>query len=398
MQKDYIVDTNVLIDNPEALLILRNGKENNVYVPNHVLAELDNLKKDKNLGTYANLAIKKIEENQDWLIFIQNSNSYSSYTDNVDQLILEEIYSNQKLKESGILVTSDRLMRLKANSYSINTNDFHDSVPYLSESEQYTGFFDNNVDKPIINNFTWVKGIPHFFNSKRELIPINFEHNVWGIKPKNVYQNLAIDLLINPNLDIVTIQSQAGHGKTFIALAAALTLALEKRYEKFNKIIITKASYEFGQKLGYLPGGLDEKFEPLIRPIVDLIYKLDKIRPANKIFKNNIKKDEFRKDKLEMLPLSYIQGMTIENSILIIDEAQNLSRKEIRGIATRCGHNTKLFAIGDTRQVISDQNEYNNGLNWIVKLCQGQHNYGHIVLKGKYSRGPITDTILNVGL
>jgi len=398
MQKDYIVDTNILIDNPKALLILRNGNENNVYIPNHVLSELDNLKKDKIIGTYASLAIKTIEENKDWVKFIRNDYSYSNYTNNVDQLIINEINNDSKLKKEGILVTSDRVMRLNAESNNITTDDFYESLPYLTDSEHHTGFFDYESDEPIVNNFTWIEGTPHFFNSKRKLIPIGYEHKIWGVKPKNVHQNLAFDLLMNPELDIVTIQSQAGHGKTYLTLAAAMSLALEKKNTKHNKIVVTKASYEFGQKLGSLPGDLDEKFAPSIRPIIDLVCKLDKIRNANKIFVDKTKRDEFRKSKLEMLPLAYIQGMNIENSILIIDEAQNLSRKEMRGIATRCGTNTRLFAIGDTRQVISDQNEYNNGLNWLVKLCQGQNNYGHIVLKGKQSRGPVTDTILKVGL
>jgi len=203
---------------------------------------------------------------------------------------------------------------------------------------------------------------------------------------------------MNIDLDIVTIQSQAGYGKTFLTLAAAMSLALEKKYNKYNKIVVTKSAYEFGKEMGSLPGNLDKKFAPSVRPIVDLVHKLDNIRPANKIFVDDTK-DRFKKNKFEMLPLAYIQGMNIENSILIIDEAQNLSRKEMRGIATRCGSNTRLFAIGDTRQVNNPYiNEHNNGLNWLVKLCQGQNNYGHIVLKGKQSRGPVTDTILKVGL
>jgi len=121
MQKEYIVDTNVLIDNPDAILILRNGEENNVHIPNHVLAELDNLKKDKIIGTNASIAIKKIEENKEWLRFIRNKYSYSNYTNNVDQLILNEINNDIDLRNKGILVTSDRLMRLNAESNNIQT-------------------------------------------------------------------------------------------------------------------------------------------------------------------------------------------------------------------------------------------------------------------------------------
>jgi len=187
MQKDYIVDTNILIDNPNALLILRNGDENNVHIPNHVLAELDNLKKDKIIGTNASLAIKTIEENKEWLTFIRNEYSYSNYTNNVDQLILNEINNDEKLKKEGILVTSDRLMRLNAESHNINTDDFYQSLPYLTDSEHHTGFFDNEIDEPVINNFTWIEGKPYFFNNKQQLDNISHEYDVWGVKPKNIY-------------------------------------------------------------------------------------------------------------------------------------------------------------------------------------------------------------------
>lgn len=398
MQKHYIVDTNVLIDNPNALSILRNGNENNVYIPNHVLFELDHLKSNQKRGSAAGIAIKKIEENKDWLIFIDNESSHSSYTENVDQKIIREIKSDEYLKDNGILVTSDRLLRIQANHENIETNDFLDSLPFLTDSEQHTGFFDYQIDKPIENAFTWIDGKPHIF-SNNEFKCISYENKVWKIKPKNIYQNLAFELLLNNDLDIVTIQSMAGFGKTFLVLAAAIKLVLENKDNNFNKIYITKSPEELGKGSGFLPGDINEKFGPAIRPVVDLVYKLHNIRPANRLFKDSDDLDKgFNNNKIELLPLNYVQGMNIENSILIIDEAQNLSRKEMRGISTRCGENTRLFAVGDTRQVISDQNEYNNGLNWLVKLCKDKPNYGHIVLKGKQSRGPVTDLVLEVGL
>lgn len=398
MQKNYVVDTNVLIDNPNALSILRNGDENNVYIPNHVLFELDHLKKDSKRGSAASIAIKKIEKNKNWLNFIDNIASQSLYTENVDQKILEEIQYDELLSKEGILVTSDRLLRIQAEHKNIQTNDFLDSLPFLTDSEQYTGFFDYINDKPVNNCFTWIEGKPYLYENN-DFKCITYEHEVWDVKPKNIYQNLAFELLLNNILDIVTIQSQAGLGKTFLALAAAFKLVFEQKENQFKKIVITKTSDEFDESLGYLPGNLDEKFNPSIRPVIDLIYKLHEIRPANRLFKDSADLNKgFDPKRLEVLPLNYIQGMNIENSILIIDEAQNLSRRQMRGIATRCSENTRMFAIGDTRQVISNQNEYNNGLNWLVKLCQGQSNYGHIVLKGKYSRGPVTDLILKVGL
>lgn len=396
MQKHYIVDTNVLIDNPDALSILRNGEENKIYIPNHVLFELDKLKFDERRGSAASIAIRKIEESKNWLEFINNSKSYSSYTNNVDNHILSEIQKDLFLSENGILVTSDRLLRITAEKQNIKTNEFLYSLPFLTESEQHTGFYKLG-EEPIINSFIWKEGKPFFTNSKKELKIIDYEHCVWSIKPKNIYQNLAFELLLNNDLDIVTIQSNAGLGKSFLVLLAAMKLVFENK--KYKKIIITKSLEELGKSLGFLPGSLEEKFFPVIRPIIDLIYKIHGIRPINKLFLDPLDVNKgFNKKYFEILPLNYIQGMNIENTILIIDEAQNLSRKMMRNITTRCGENTRLFAVGDTRQVISNQNEYNNGLNWLVKLCKGEPNYGHIVLKGTQSRGPVTDLILKVGL
>jgi len=396
MQKHYIVDTNILIENPDALSILRNGEENFIYIPNHVLFELDKLKSDEKIGSAAQIAVKKIEDNKDWLIFINNEKSHSPYTDNVDNHILSEIKNDSFLIKNGTLVTSDRLLRINAENQNIKTDDFLNSLPFLTSSEQHTGFYKID-EEPIINSFVWKDGKPFFTNSKHELKIIDYEHSVWNIKPKNIYQNLAFELLLNNDLDIVTVQSKAGLGKTFLVLAAALKLVFENKTHK--KIIITKSSEELGKSSGFLPGNLNEKFFPVIRPILDLIYKLQEIRSINKLFINPDDVNEgFNEKRFEILPLNYIQGMNIEDSILIIDEAQNLSRKIMRNITTRCGENTRLFAVGDTRQVISNQNEYNNGLNWLVKLCKGEPNYGHIVLKGKQSRGPVTDLILKVGL
>ncbi len=100
-----------------------------------------------------------------------------------------------------------------------------------------------------------------------------------------------------------------------------------------------------------------------------------------------------------MLPLAYIRGMNLEHAIVIVDEMQNLSRLESRALLTRMGEGTRCFCLGDTKQVDNPYlNEFNNGLNWVVTLCKGQPNYGHLVLKGSKSRGVITDLILKVGL
>jgi len=391
MKKDYVIDTNVLIDNPNSLEILRNGEENNIYLPLEVIIELDKLKTNSQIGGMVREAINSIIEHKDWIHIIYDDHSLELLNKEFDGKILNNINKNLS---KGILVSNDKLIKLVAEKiFNYPCEEFKQAVPYLSDSENYTGF--NDTEDKILNSFKWVEGKP-IFNGIDGEKTINYEHKIWGITPKNIYQNLAFELLLNPKIDIVTLQSLAGFGKTLLALAAAFYLVFQEK--KYKKIFITKSSYEIDKELGFLPGKIDEKFAPVIRPIVDLVLKLHNIRPANKLFLKDTP-GEFDPERLELLPLNYVQGMNIEDSILIIDEGQNLTRKTMRTITTRCGENTKLFVIGDTRQVINPfVNEFNNGLNWLVKLCKGEPNYGHLVLKGKTSRGPITDLILKCGL
>jgi PhoH-like ATPase len=387
MKKHFAIDTNVLIDNPKSLEILKND-ENEIYLPLEVIIELDKLKTSKRIGGQVREAIKFIIENKDWITITYDKKSLALFNKELDGKILTNIKKNLK---DGILVTNDKLMRFIAEKvFEYECEEFKQSSPYLSDSENYTGFSDGEI----LNSFSWLEGKPVFNGEEQKVI--NYEHKVWGIVPRNIYQNLAFELMLNPDIDVVTLQSQAGFGKSILSLAAALHLVLQEK--KFQKIFITKSTYEIDKELGFLPGKIDEKFLPAVRPIVDLIYKLNELRPATRLFQKE-KPGEFDLNKIELLPLNFVQGMNRENAVLIIDEGQNLSRKTMRTIATRCGENTKLFVIGDTRQVINPFiNEFNNGLNWLVKLCKGKPNYGHLVLKGKTSRGPITDLILECGL
>jgi len=398
MQKNYVIDTNVLIDNPDCIKILRNGEENNIFLPLHVLIELDKLKNDEKIGGSVREAINSIVEHKDVIEITSTNNSINEFQKNFDGKILADITNNEETK-NGILVSNDKILKLISEKiYNYDCEDFNASNPYLTDSETYTGFCEPEVaneDRPT-NSFTWENGIP-IFNGVNESKPVSYENVAWGIKPKTVYQNLALELMLKDSIDLVTIQSRAGYGKTLLALAAAFHLTFKEK--KYKKIYITKTAYELDKDTGFLPGNQDEKFAPIMRPIVDLIYELHNRQNCNRLFVEGDSTKGFNKKRIEMLPLNYIQGMNLKNCVVIFDEAQNAERKTMRAIATRCGKNTKMFAVGDTRQVIHPHiNEYNNGLNWLVKLCTGQPNYAHMVLKGKNSRGPITDLILGCGL
>jgi PhoH-like ATPase len=391
-RKNYVVDTNVLIENPLSIVNLKNGDDNEIYIPYHVLIELNKLKTNPRLRHIVTKVIDVLLENRDSLNFIHNDSSVSPFTQEiVDSYIIKEIQACSDL-EDPILVTNDRILQLQASLLNISSEEFKDSRPFESESQMYTGFMENGND-PLANSFTWEDGKPvmHCPDGRKT---ISYGLALWNVKPRTVYQNLAMELMQAPHVDLVTIQSEAGFGKTFLALAAAFYLVLEKR--SFDKIYVVKPTIEVGAKMGYLPGDIEEKMEPFVKYIHDLALKLHTHRPANKLFLNPGQDPlKYNPKKFEILPLAYIRGMNLENAFVIIDEAQNLSRSEIRALLTRMGEQVKCVCLGDTSQVDNPYlNESNNGLNWIVRKFKGFHNYAHMVLKGDKSRGPITDLVL----
>ena len=390
-QKNYFIDTNVLLDDPESIAILRNGLENRIFIPHTVLEELDKHKTDSRLGHQAQQALSYLLEHKDafdLLARIRESEDASCLADNriLDEILLATV-------ESPILVTNDKTMRIKAHKLGMQSEPYFRANPfYRNESQRYTGFVSED-EKIVMNSFSWENGKP-VFNGSGERRVISHQHKVWSVPPRTVYQNLAMELLLSPDIDLVTLESEAGFGKTFLSLAVALHLVLnEKRH---HKIYIIKPYVEIGRSMGYLPGAVSEKMAPYVRNIRDLILKLHTIRPANKLFIDpEAPLPEFDIKRLEILPLAFIRGMNIEDAVVIVDEAQNMSRLEARALLSRMCGKTKVFMMGDSRQVDAPYNsEFNNALNWTVRKLKGMDRYAHLVLKGAHSRGPIADMVL----
>ncbi|WP_027184585.1 PhoH family protein [Desulfovibrio inopinatus] len=390
-KKNYVLDTNVLIENPQSILTLQNGAENNIYIPYHVLMELEGLKKTPKLRHIVANVVNLLLEHKDTIQFLRTDNVASHFADIVDNYILDEITSSDEI-EDPILVTNDRILQLQASLRDIKSEELRDSRPFESESQLFTGFVEKE-DERVPNCFSWLEGKPVFHGPETDKV-IGYQNEVWNVKPRTVYQNLALELILTEHIDLVSIQSDAGFGKTFLALASALYLMLEKK--QFDKIYVVKPTIEIGAKLGFLPGDVTEKLEPYVKYIYSLLGKLHTVRKANKVFINpNDDVPKLNPKKFEILPLTFVRGMNIENAIVIVDETQNLSRSEVRALLTRMGEGVKCLCLGDTSQVDNVYlNAQNNGLNWIVRKFKGFNNYGHIVLKGDKSRGPITDMVL----
>lgn len=393
--KRYVVDTNVLLDDPNALFKLRNGNENDIFIPYHVLLELNKFKKDPRLGHIVAKVIRHLSENPDQFKILKTGKIAPPFAQQVDTHILDEIQSSGL--NGAILVTNDKILQLQASLQGIHSENYRDSVPFKSEAEYVTGFVENR-EEAFANCFMWNEiGKPVYFSSQGEKI-VDYQHKIWNLTPRNVYQNLALELMTDDAINIVSIQSEAGYGKSFLALATALYLMLEKK--AYEKIYVVKPMIEIGQKMGYLPGSVEEKMGPYTRYILDLLLKLHKMRPANRIFSEPDRNPpQLNPSRFELLPLTYIRGMNIENAVVIIDEIQNMARSECRALLSRMGEDVKCFCLGDTRQVDHPYlNAENNGLNWIVNKFKGHRIYAHIVLKGEKSRGPITDLVIKSGL
>ena len=309
--KTYVVDTNVLLEDPRALFKLRNGSENNIFVPFHVLLELNKLKKDPRLGHIVSEVIGHLSAGRDNYRILKAGRIAPHLSQNVDRHILQEIQDSGI--ESPILVTNDKILQLQAEMQGICSEDYKESVPFKSQAEHVTGFVSSRSEI-FANCFMWNESGKPVFNGNSGEKVIDYQHTVWNVTPRNVYQNLAFELMTDPSIHIVSLQSEAGYGKSFLALAAALQLVLEKK--SHDKIYVVKPMVEIGQPVGYLPGRLEEKMAPYIRYILDLVRKLHKMRPANRLFGNQNGADlEFNPARLELLPLTYIRGMNIENAV-----------------------------------------------------------------------------------
>ncbi len=400
MDKRYILDTSVILDNPDCISILRNGIENEIIIPYSVIRELDKLKRKPDLAHVVS-EIGTMLEGDERIVYIKHEDALGGTQEEGDERIFAEIKDFiERMAPSDrnrtIVVSNDKFFRIRLRIEGVQVQEFKFSHPIFTESQIYTGFVDQS-ETPLANSFSWVDGRPFFHG--REPRPIDHENTPWGISPRNIYQNLAMELMLEPEIDIVSVQSQAGYGKTYLALACALEMVLSKP-KRFDKLYIVKPNIEIGEKLGFLPGEIEDKLEPYFKPIEDLLFKLHEQRPANRVFEDQGNGSiRLNPQKCEILPLNFVRGMNLENCVVVIDEAQNLTRIQARTLLTRMGHGVKCFVLGDTDQVDHPYlNRYNNGLNWIVKQFKGHRNYGHIVLKGAKSRGPITDLVLASGL
>jgi len=415
MRQNYILDTSTLINDPFAYKAYPNS---DVIIPMEVLNELDSLKKQSaSVGKNARVAIRGIDEisslgdisvgillDNDVMLKIDSNYydptnpAYAGFGDPNygDTKILACLLSNWLINNNIILVSEDLNLRVKAKARGISAEAFvGDSV---SLSDLYGGIQvivdeDTGLDlqqlssiDPVLYNLklfpnecvlfesTTGDGIAMGRKVAEDKIKLVKKYYPWSINPRNKEQTFAIDLIMDKNIDLVTLIGKAGTGKSLITLASALELVLNKK--EYDKFIIYRPIQPVGNDVGYLPGTLQEKLGPWFQAIMDNFEVLFSNKSGD--WKKNLEM-YVTKGRIEMEAITYIRGRSIPNSIILIDEAQNLNKEDIKTLLTRTGENSKIILTGDIEQIDNNNlDALNNGLTHVIDRFKDSELAGHV--------------------
>ena len=435
MKKIYVLDTSACLTDYN---VVYSYDKNDIIIPFKVLEEVDvHKKRQDSVGTNARAFIRfmdnlrkkgslqtgvRISKGMGVLHVKGYKKPFVPLLDVLPFELDTEIPDNEIIavaieaaapKCEVILVSRDINMRVKADAVGIKTEDYHANKVVEKKEHLYTGHKIHLVSDEVIDDFyageqiclmeEEIKAYPNQFIMLQSQTIENhtaltrfadygaplksvYKGNIpiWGISPKNREQVYALDLLMNPDIPIVTLIGKSGSGKTLYALAAGLHQTLEPgrgtNELRYRKVIVSRPIQPLGKDIGYLPGTLEEKMAPWLAPIQDNLQFL--------LGDDAVMLDEYRlKHKIEIEALTYIRGRSIANAFIIIDEAQNLTLHEIKTIATRVGEGTKIVFTGDIEQIDNVFiNEITNGLTNAVEKYKPHSLAGHVtLLKGERS-------------
>lgn len=447
--KLFVLDTNVLMHDPSSLFRF---EEHDIYLPMVTLEELDNNKKGlTEVARNARQASRNLEEivGTDLInlelgcplaingnkhvtgrLFLQTSQVTVELPglagSKADNQILGVVLDLKKHYPSRqvILVSKDINIRIKARAMGMPAEDyFNDKVLedteilYSGMKELPADFWDKHSKEmeswqesgrmfyrltgPLCKTFLTNEFLFYEFEKPFHAIVRNVEgntavlevikdhmlpkHNVWGITARNREQNFALNLLMDPEIDFVSLLGQAGSGKTLLTLAAALTQVLDKK--TYAEIIMTRVTVPVGEDIGFLPGTEEEKMTPWMGALEDNLDVLNQSDEEAGEWGRAATKDLVR-SRIKVKSLNFMRGRTFLNKFLIIDEAQNLTPKQMKTLITRAGPGTKVVCLGNIAQIDTPYlTEGSSGITYVVDRFKGWAHNGHITLiRGERSR------------
>ena len=431
MKKQFVIDTNVLIQSPDAI---ENFEDNTVIIPLVVVEELDGLKKaDGDKGANARAAARLLEKYRnegDLLKGVKLKNGGSlriekNYKnvelpedlpeDKSDNRILKVCKGLKEDKKNAYvcLVTKDLVLRLKAQIIGINAEDYTteqiqaDDAGYTGRSEVYIPdelmkeFKKKGIDQKKVyrtdeegntiavelteNEFVILKSDTSNHKtllgraSGKKIVPLVYKKSSpYGISPRNAGQYFMQEALMTDaeHAPLVIIQGMAGTAKTFYSLAVGLDKVYNNSSNEYRRIIVCRPNAQFDDDIGFLPGDEKEKIAPLMRPIIDNLEQIldsdeekryeDEAELSDKIA------EVFERGIIQTEALNFIRGRSIVKTYLIIDEAQNMTPNQVKGIITRAGKDTKIILLGDPKQIDKPfLDEKTNGLSYAAKYMKG---------------------------
>jgi len=428
-EKIFVLDTSVILYDHNAF---ENFQEHDVAIPIQVLEELDNMKSGNDTRNFEarsfirlmDIVSKKNLLNKWVPLKGKDKGSFKVVMDvKTTSVDAEEVFGSDKIdhrilnaalglqeeypEKKVILVSKDICLRLKAKALNLNAEDYETGKIknledlYTGETiltkvpDKLIGQLDkqtvlNNGELDILpnksNHFYSLQGrskaTTAFYNSNTNALEKVSEQPVFNIYPKNQEQAFAIHALMHPDIKLVTIQGNAGTGKTLLALAGALE---QRKY--YRQIYVTRPIVPLSNKdIGFLPGDVKSKIDPYMAPIWDnLKFIKDQFSDDEKM---QAKIDELViNDKISIAPLAFIRGRTLTKIFFIVDEAQNLTPHEIKTIISRAGENSKFVFTGDIYQIDTPYlDAESNGLSYLIDKAKGHPLYAHITLqKGERS-------------
>lgn len=407
----YVVDTSVLVTSPEIFFELRSGI---ILIPIEVIEEIDQLKtrQDKVGGAArkVNRILDDLRQEGDLLSGIRMDDGQvvqvtagssikslpTGFENTVDNRIISVAYRISKSGQRVVCLSNDLAVRIKCSALKIDASEYHGEG---FENDIFDGLTTVHIDKFTIDELfaegeVFIEGFDFMPNEGVLLtsgtssglgISDGGDHvrplkiaskkgfNVQGISPRSKEQAVAFELLMDPEIHMVTMTGMAGCGKTLLAIASAVDQLMSKRYKK---IVISRPIQSMSKDIGFLPGTKEEKMGPWVQPIFDNLEAIFSNK-GKTYFQTMIDKGE-----LEIEALSHIRGRSLPNTIFIIDEAQNITHHEAKAVLTRMGENSKIILIGDLEQIDSPKLNCNSsGLASVINLFKNFERSGHVTLK-----------------
>jgi len=449
VKKLFVLDTNVLMHDPTSLFRF---DEHDLYLPIATLEELDAHKRGlSDVSRNARQASRFLDEivtGEDishglalrtrdgqqarGRLFLQTeaingelpSNFASGKTDNQILAVVRYLQEKEPQREV-VLVSKDINMRIKARALGLPAEDYFNDKVLEDADLLYTGI------RPLPRDFwnshgkdmeSWKKEGHTYYRVRGPLVPklhvnefvydetgerplyalvkeaanriavletlrdyTHAKNSVWGITARNREQNFALNLLMNPAIDFVTLLGQAGTGKTLLALAAGLTQVLDDK--RYSEIIMTRVTVPIGEDIGFLPGTEEEKMTPWMGALEDNLDILNATDESGGEWGRAATRDLVR-SRIKVKSLNFMRGRTFVNKWLIIDEAQNLTPKQMKTLVTRAGPGTKVICLGNIAQIDTPYlTEGSSGLTYVVDRMKDWGHAGHVTLaRGERSR------------